>query len=85
MWKGSQIVASRRHIDPRLIFAVTITVSFTVGLILFLTIPEGPEALINRLPGPSNVDSRVGLVRDTSNLISDYSMFGAGLGAFPGL
>lgn len=85
LWKGSQVVASRRHVDPRLLYAVTLTFSITVGLILFLTFPNGPEALINRLPGPSNVDSRVGLIRDTSHLIDDFSLFGAGLGSFPGL
>jgi hypothetical protein len=84
-WKGSQVVAGRRHVDPRLIFAITLTFSVTAGLILFLTYPDGPEALVNRLPGPSNVDSRVGLIRDTSHLIDDYSLFGAGLGSFPGL
>jgi hypothetical protein len=42
-------------------------------------------ALVNQLPGPSSVDSRAELVRDTLYLIGDFPLFGAGLSSFPGL
>ncbi|MFZ0544432.1 MAG: O-antigen ligase family protein [Candidatus Promineifilaceae bacterium] len=85
LWKACKAIAVRRRLDPQLVFAITLTFSLTIGLILVYTYPAGPEVLINKLPGPSNVDSRVGLYTDMVHLIGDFPLFGAGLASFPGL
>jgi hypothetical protein len=84
-WEGSLVMSDNGRKNPQLIFAVTLLTLAVIGLFIVFTYPGGPVALINQLPGPSNVGSRSKLVRDTFYLIGDFSLIGAGLASFPGL
>lgn len=85
VWEGSSHIGERSRQSPRIIFGLVFFSLAMFGLYIVLTYPGGPVALINRLPGPSNVDSRAELIRDTLFLIGDFSLTGSGLSSFPGL
>jgi hypothetical protein len=51
---------------------------------LLLLVPDGLVGLVNRLPGPANIGSRMDLIRALQVMITDVPFTGSGLNSFPG-
>jgi len=56
-----------------------------VGVVVVFSSPGGFLGLLNSLPGPSHVGSRLDLFRALVFLIGDFPLTGGGLDSFPGL
>lgn len=67
------------------LFIAFLSAVFLLGLVFVVASPGGVVGVINSLPGPSHLTSRVDLFRALVNLIGDYPITGGGLDAFPGL
>ena len=85
IWIGAGQLHQRLALSRRQTLAALIASLAGIALTVALLTPGGLLGLLDRLPGPASAGSRLMISRDTIDLIGDYPLLGAGLGAFDGL
>ncbi|MFQ5616085.1 MAG: O-antigen ligase family protein, partial [Anaerolineales bacterium] len=85
LWGVSGKAGQISPLQMRKVFSAALIFLLVLGVGYVFSYPGGVKAFVNRLPGPSNVGSRVDLVRSLVELIGDYPITGSGLDSFPGL
>ena len=87
LWAAAGLLhrlSARLQVPPAALQNLALAGGLVLGLLVLLLFADGLTGLINRLPAPANIGSRLDLAQALSVLISDVPFTGAGLDSFPG-
>lgn len=85
LWVVSRSLAQPLRMRQFVLFLLLVSVMIFSFFLVILTVPKGLWGLLEAMPGPSSIGSRLEIASNTLDLFSDFLITGGGLNAFPGL
>lgn len=85
VWALAGPLHRRLAISRRLVLGLFLALGLAGLVALTFLAPGGVVGLLDRLPGPASVGSRLTISREALDLANDFPFTGGGLGAFDGL